>query len=319
MFEHFLSKSGLSVERLHALLLLKEHGTLIQAAGGDSNRQTRLSHYLRELSAFMGTALTKREGRTVKLTPAGDELVEIVKGQFQTLVEFRRRRTSEMRQVRIGAGDSLLQWLLIPALGTLRSLGMKQRIMVENLRTTDVVRGLQEQRLDFGVVRRNAVPEGLDACELGVVRHVIVVPRKLSSRRMGLKGALLDCPQATVAGDGELVQKLRSLAGAFQGTFQPELVCGNVAQCIAAVRTGSYAAVLPTEAWEQIAGLECEVINDKALAELDREVALAWSPRNLEAFGKTMRIFQESLTGILHEEATRIGLREVQSASWSDS
>ncbi len=310
MFEHFLSKSGLSVERLHALLLLKEHGTLIKAAGGDSNKQTRLSHYLRELSSFMGTALTKREGRTIKLTPAGEELVELVKGQFQTLLEFRSRRTGELRQVRIGAGDSLLQWLLIPSLGTMRSLGIKQRIVVENLRTTDVVRGLQEQRLDFGVMRRNAVPEGLEAFDLGVVRHVIVVPRKLASRRMDLKSALLDCPQATVAGDGELVQKLRALATGFQGTFQSELVCDNVGQCIAAVKAGSYAAVLPTQAWEQITGLECEVINDKALAELDRPVVLAWSPRNLEAFGETMSRFREDLTGVLHEEAQRIGLRE---------
>jgi hypothetical protein len=159
-------------------------------------------------------------------------------------------------------------------------------------------------------MRRNAVPEGLDSSELGVVRHVIVVPRKLASRRMNLKSALLECPHATVAGDGELVQKLRALATGFQGTFQSELVCANVGQCIAAVKAGSYAAVLPTQAWEQIAGLECEVINDKALAELDREVVLAWSPRNLEAFGETMRRFREDLTGVLHEEAARIGLRE---------
>lgn len=82
--------------------------------------------------------------------------------------------------------------------------------------------------------------------------------------------------------------KLRTLSISFQGVFRPELICDSIGQCIAAVRTGGFVAVLPTQAWAQITGLECDVINDKDLAERDRPLVLAWSPRHVEAFGSAM-------------------------------
>lgn len=176
-----------------------------------------------------------------------------------------------------------------------------------NLRTSDLVRWVQEQRIDFAIMRKNALTEDLESEALGVVRHVIVVPRRMAGRRMDLRAALLDCPHVTVGGDGELVQKLRTLAGSLNGAFQPELVCSSIGQCIAALRSGSYAAVLPTQAWEQITGLDCQVVSD-GLADLDRPVSLVWSPRNLEAFGSSLDRFKGELIGVLLEEAQRIGL-----------
>lgn len=311
MYRAFLSHAGLSVERLHALLLLKEHGSLIKAADGDPVRQSRLSHHLRELSAFMGTSLTKRDGRSIKLTQAGEELALMVKDQFQALMAFQSRHTGKLQQVSVGAGDSLLQWLLIPALGAMQSTkAISQRVRTENLRTTDLVHRIQEQRIDFAIVRRNALPPGLAFTDLGVVRHAVIVPRKLAARRMSLKSALLEIPHATVAGDGELVQKLRKLAVDFGGDFQPTLVCDSLGQCISAVKTGMYAAVLPNQVWEQVSQLDCETINNKALEELDRPVVLAWSPRNLEAFGAAITDFKNDLSAALTEEATRIGLMD---------
>lgn len=309
MYKTFLSLPGLSIERLHALLLLKEHGSLIKAAEGNPDRQSRLSHHIRELSRFMGTSLTKRDGRSIKLTQEGEELALLVKDQLHALMAFQSRHAGKLQQVSVGAGDSLLQWLLIPALGAMQGTkAISPRVRTENLRTSELVHRIQDQRIDLAILRRNAIPPGLEYTEIGVVRHEVVVPRKLAGRRMSLKTALLEIPHATVAGDGELVQKLRKLAADFKGDFQPGLVCDSVGQCIAAVRTGGYAAVLPTQVWEQVSQLDCEIISDTALAELDRPVVLAWSPRNLEAFGAAIADFKADLTAALIEEATRIGL-----------
>jgi DNA-binding transcriptional LysR family regulator len=308
MFEQFLQRKGLSVERLHALILLSEHGSLIKAAKGDFGLQSRYSHYLRELSGFIGTPLTRKEGRSIRLTPAGEELAGLVRTQFRTLLEFQGRAVGSVQQVVVGAGDSLLQWLLIPVLGSMRQPGKKQSVKVESLRTVDLVRRLQEQRLDFGLIRCNAVPVGLSSVQVCVVKYVVVVPRRLAPRRLDLQTALLSCPHATVGGDGELVQKLRSLAKDSGGIFQPELVCDSIGQCIAAVRTGGFAAVLPAQAWENAPDLECEVLDEEDLAELDRPVALAWSPRNLEALGAAMDSIRESLILALVEEAKHRGM-----------
>jgi len=308
MFEQFLQRKGLSVERLHALVLLSEHGSLIKAAKGDFGMQSRYSHYLRELSGFIGTPLTRKEGRAIRLTRAGEELASLVRTQFRTLQEFQGRAAGSVQQIVIGAGDGLLQWLLIPALGSMRQPDKKQSVKVESLRTVDMVRRLQEQRLDFGLVRRNAVPVGLSSVEVCVVKHVVVVPRRLAPRRLTLKTALLNCPHASVGGDGELVQKLRSLAKDSGGIFQPELVCDSIGQCLAAVRTGGYAAVLPAQAWENAADFECEVVDEEDLADLDRPIALAWSPRNLEALGVAIDSIRESLIIALVEEAKHRGM-----------
>lgn len=308
MYEHLLSTKGLSVERLHALVLLSEHGSLIKAAKGDPSVQSRYSHYLRELSGFAGKELTEKDGRSIKLTAAGQELAALAKHQFQALHEYRSRVSGSIQQVYIGAGDSLLPWLVIPAVGALRLLGTKQGIKVENLRTGAVVQHLQEQRLHFGLVRHNAVTEGLASEEVCVVRYIIVVPRRIAPRRLDLRTALLECPHAMVGGDGELVNRLHALAAEHSGGFQPALVCDSYGQCMAAVRTGAYAAVLPTQVWQKDPDLDCEVVDEESLAELDRPIDLAWSPRNLEVLGAGLDAFRTALASALIEEATHIGM-----------
>lgn len=310
MYEPLFSRKGLSVERLHALVLLSDHGSLIKAAKGDFGLQSRYSHYLRELSAFVGTPLTRKDGRSIRLTPAGDELANLARTQFRAWMEFQSKSAGAVQQVVIGAGDSLLQWLIIPALGAMRRLGRKQAVKIENLRTNDLVRKLQEQRIDLGLMRANAVAKGLNSAEVCVVKYVVVVPRRLAPRRLTLETALLGCPHATVSGDGELVHKLQSLATARGGSFRPELVCDSAGQCMAAVRTGSYAAVIPTQVWENDADLECEVVDDGGLSDLDRPVVLAWSPRNLESIGAGLTAFRDELKAALLEEAERRGMRD---------
>ncbi len=77
---------------------------------------------------------------------------------------------------------------------------------------------------------------------------------------------------------------------------------------MAAVRTGSYAAVIPTQAWENDPNLECEVVDDIGLADLDRPVVLAWSRRNLESIGEALEKYRDNLKVALVEEAAQRGM-----------
>ena len=237
MFTEFLQSQGLSIERLHALVQLSETGSLIRAAGGDSGRQSRYSHYLRELSAFFGTPLTEKAGKTIRLTPAGEELARIALGQLQALQNFQRNVKPTARDWKIGAGDNLLQWLLIPALGTMRRPAKAARFTVSNLRTDDTVARVKDQRLDFGLVRSNAVADKHATEEICVVRYAIVVPNRLLRGYASRKAALLECPHAAVAGDGQLIQHIKEKATQLGGSYRPELLCNSLEQCPAAVKT----------------------------------------------------------------------------------
>lgn len=106
MFEKFLSRGNLSVGRLHALVLLNEHGNLIKAAKGDASTQSRYSRALADLGKFFKIQLTQRDGQSIKLTAAGEELARLVKTQFRALEEFQSRTTESVDEIGIGAGDS---------------------------------------------------------------------------------------------------------------------------------------------------------------------------------------------------------------------
>lgn len=89
MFEKLFERGGLSMERLHALILLAEEGSLIRAAQGDSGLQSRYSHHLKELSTYFEVDLTERVGKTVHLTASGETLVGLAREHFQNLLHFR--------------------------------------------------------------------------------------------------------------------------------------------------------------------------------------------------------------------------------------
>lgn len=308
MFEKFLSRGNLSVGRLHALVLLSEHGNLIKAAKGDASTQSRYSRALADLGKFFKIPLTQRDGQSIKLTAAGEELARLVKTQFRALEEFQSRTTESIDEIGIGAGDSLIQWLLVPALGALRRPGKKQTVKIENLRTKNLVKRLQDQEIDLGLLRSNAVPKGLKHTKIGVIKYVIVVPRRFSLRQLTVESVLNTCPLAAIGGEGELFNNLLSLAQSSKATFKPELICDTVSQCLAAVRTGSFAAVLPVPSLENAGDMDCDIVDEKILAELDRPISLVWNQRNLDGMGGALERFKTDLATALVEEAKNRGI-----------
>src|ERR1700690_167890 len=120
MFEDLFATRGLSLDRLHALVLLSESGSLIRAAKGDAGLQSRLSHRLRELSEFFGTELTVKAGKSIKLTAAGESLARMAREHFLGIRSFRNQITGGGDAYQVAAGDSLTQWLVVPAIGRIR-------------------------------------------------------------------------------------------------------------------------------------------------------------------------------------------------------
>ncbi|MES2697515.1 MAG: LysR family transcriptional regulator, partial [Verrucomicrobiota bacterium] len=75
----------------------------------------------------------------------------------------------------IGAGDSLIQWLVIPRLGKVVDALPGTHFSTANLRTNDIVQQLTDCRLDFGIIRKSALGLGLKAVSLGTVNYVALV------------------------------------------------------------------------------------------------------------------------------------------------
>lgn len=92
MFEHLFSKGGLSLDRLRRFMQMAQAGSIAKAAPGDTNRQSQISRQIRELEQFFGTGLTRRKGKTLSLSAAGEHLALLIRQQLQDLEDFRKEQ-----------------------------------------------------------------------------------------------------------------------------------------------------------------------------------------------------------------------------------
>ena len=281
MFESLFSERGLSLDRLKVLIEVRDAGSIAQAAPGDLVRQSQYSRQLRELSEFFGCEVAQRRGKILKLTEKGERLAELAREHLRALEDFRSECREETVAFTIGAGDSLIQWLVIPQLGEMVRAFPHTRFVTVNLRTNDIVQQITDGRVDFGIIRKNAAAPGLKSVSLGIVSYTAVVAETLVRRRknLTLRELLGELPLATQTTDGQFTSGLREIAKKLEITLAPALSCQSFPQTMAAVRSGRFAAIVPQLALrnEGVAGVHR--VADEILRSLDREALLAWNPR----------------------------------------
>ena len=81
--------------------------------------------------------------------------------------------------VRFGSQGSIIDWLLVPRLGAIREALGNAMVELEQLRTLDVVRAVADGRLDFGIVREDAVPAEMKRWRLGSVGYALFAANAL--------------------------------------------------------------------------------------------------------------------------------------------
>jgi DNA-binding transcriptional LysR family regulator len=282
MFEKLFAERGLSFDRLRVLIEVHDAGSIAQAAPGDPIRQSQYSRQLREIAEFFGCEVATRRGKILKLTPQGVRLAELTRAHLRSLEDFRAECRAEAVDYTIAAGDSLIQWLVVPRLGALLESTPGVRFATSNLRTNDVVQQLGEGRVDFGVIRKDALVAGLKSADLGTLTYCVVVPKRLAGRaKLTLKDVFAKVPLAAQKADGQFTQRLREIARSCGVELQPALACESFPQALAAVRSGRFAAVVPAIATADLqAGTFVEIVSAE-LQNLRRDLALAWNPRSI--------------------------------------
>jgi DNA-binding transcriptional LysR family regulator len=282
MFEKLFSERGLSLDRIRVLLEVHDAGSIAQAAPGDPIRQSQYSRQLRELSEFFGCEVAQRRGKLLKLTEQGRKLADLARNQLRSLEDFRTECRSECPDYTIASGDSVLHWLVIPRLGSLAGSKPSVRFATTSLRTNDVVQQLADGRVDFGIIRQDALVDGLDSAPLGELTYVAVVPKTLIGRGKAptLKDVLGGMPLAAQTADGQFTQRLRKIAADLNVEIAPALACQSFPQTLSAVRAGGFAAILPTLALADLPESSYVLIKADPLKQLTRKLSLVWSRRS---------------------------------------
>ena len=300
MYERLFAKRGLSLDRMRVLLEVREAGSIAKAAGSDPVRQSQYSRQLKELDEFFGVELTRRRGRTMALTPAGEELAALIKEHFIALGQFSRRLADDPIPVFIAAGESLVHWVLVPMVPKLQQTVRGIALRLQNCSSSDINAKLLARDADLGLLRKDAVAPNLRIQSLGRVSYALYVPKALAKTVAGSRSArlLAELSMATIPPDYSVGRDLHQLGEKAGIRINVRLECDSFAGLARAVDTEGYAAVLPTYAEPHLRG-DTERVALPLLKPMIREIALAWQDRKVglrPEIEKVQRWMAEELT-----------------------
>lgn len=277
MFDRLFAESGLSLDRLRALLAVGAAGSIVKAAGGDPVRQSQYSRQVKELEGFFRLKLLERQGRGIRLTPSGRELARISRFFMLGLANFQRGGLGEGQTFTIGAGATLLRRFLLPVLAQAQPAARPVRYATEGADRTEIERRLHELTLDFGVVSGAGLSRPLETQALGSWGLQLWLPSGL-----GLTPAR--AAQAFGARRLPLVLARNELAEVGPLPYPgdaAQVVCESFLEARAALEGGRVAALLPAFLAPAKSATGFLRVPVPALRECAFGCHLAWNPRLL--------------------------------------
>lgn len=282
-FDRLFAASGLSLDRMHTFLRVAEAGNLAKAALGDATKQSQFSRQIKELEAFFGVALTRRVGRRIEITDEGQRLALIIRRQFIELNDFREAAAGRGASVRIGAQGSVIDWLLVPRLAQIRQALGSALVEMEQMRSGEVVRSVADGRLDFGVVREDAVPAETRRWALGRVGYSLFASNAHWGGAQAVAALIARAPVAELLSGGQFSQNWREWLTTRK--LSPHVLArvASFSDLVRIVHGGHCAAVLPT-----MAAVDCDPAKFKHLPVAGlkpRALVLIANPRSLDRSG----------------------------------
>jgi len=284
MFEDLFSLSGLSLERLKSFADIVSAGGMSAAAADDSNRQSQFSRQLKELERYFGVELIKRGRGPMKLTPAGQQLYQVINHTFGSLQEFRHQCASRPIELNVGAGESLIQWMLLPRLSSLLARQPEIALSFQNLRSEDIFEQLSDGTLDFGVVTHPVQDKRLESVLLGRLEYALFVPSgmRADKGKNSELGLLQNIPLALLIGGNAVRQALEKLAQDQEFKLNVRLRLSSYPQLVAAVQYLKVAAVMPTLAAASLPAGQIQMVRLPLLDGLSRRISLVWNRKFCE-------------------------------------
>lgn len=279
MHETLFAKSGLSLDRLRSFHEIVCAKGIMAASAGDPSRQSQLSRQLRELEVFFGVELIRRGRGPQRLTPAGLELHRLTGKFLGALGDFLGQCGGAPVELRVGAGESLVQWWLLPRLSKHSASDGTWTFAFENLRNDEMVDRVLDGSLDLAVTLREGLDSRLCAQPLGRLEYALFVPRQLSPGTGGKvpRQLLHQLPLAVLMGGETILKSIEAEATRTKSQLNIRLRLSSYPQMAAAVREGLVAAVMPTLARATLPESDVTQITQPFLNRLSRRIHLVWN------------------------------------------
>lgn len=162
---------------LRLFIQISELKSLTRAAESTHLSLAATSSRVKELESRFGVRLLYRENKGVRLSPAGETLLQHAQ-QFMQQVE---RLKSDMQQynngikghIRIFANTTAVTEFMPEVLGEFLARHPQVNVALEERLNHDIVRGVQEGTADIGIVAGEIVGQGLEVLNFSTDRLVL--------------------------------------------------------------------------------------------------------------------------------------------------
>jgi DNA-binding transcriptional LysR family regulator len=185
----------------------------------------------------------------------------------------------------VGAGESLIQWLLLPRLPGLSQAHPHLAITFQNLKTDEVLRHVLDGEVDFGVVTRCEPNRAFACAPLGKLEFCLFAPANLlpANPKLKLKSDILGhLSVAMLEGSAGIRQAVEQEAERIGIKLNVRLRFSSYPQLAQAVQNLGVAAVMPKLAVASFTGTDVRAVPLPFLADLSRQVSLVWNRKTAE-------------------------------------
>jgi len=270
--------AGISIDRLHTLCAVVEAGTIAAAAGPNPNRQSQFSRQLKGLELALGATLFDRIGKNLKPNATGRRVALAAQTFFGGLDDVMNAAAARAETVRLGAGEAILRWLVMPHLAELMSGDPPLRFDVHNLTTELALREVLAGSVDLVIMRTDAMTDDLQSELIKPIQYVLAIPRELLGSREGsevFEGQSL--PFAELAGDGLFAKTVQATAATLGLNLRPVIQAQTFSLLVSAVESGMAAAFLPDVAAKSLPEQQFALVSARGMRALNRSLSIVWS------------------------------------------
>ena len=251
----------LNLGHLATFRLVHQRGSFSAAADLLGISQPAVSLQIRQLEQFLQTRLVERTGRGIKATPAGQALL-LHEERIQQAVDEAVRSVSEFSHdvsgtVTLGTGATACIHLLPPLLEQLRSDYPLLSVGVTTGNTLDIVRAIEENRLDMGLVTLPVSGRALDVMPVMDEEFVFIASSLAAGALSGFNPEALHLQPLIAFETGSGTRALIDGWFAAHGVaMAPVMQLGSIEAIKRMVRAGLGYSIVPRMAVEQDADRE---------------------------------------------------------------
>lgn len=252
-----------------------EPGAGVRGKVGSDNERKARGHLLK-LEKLFHCKIRKQGSNPVELTPEGHELAAIALSYYRELEEFDRKCQELAQRISIGAGDSVMNWVVLPALKALLADKIEYAFCVRMGGTRGLLKLLNSSQLDFAIVPANAkLQPKWDFETIGIYEYCLCIERDAFPGSVPTLAELSSLDFALIQNHWGLdFEKVLKKAGVRPNV---KVMCETFTHVASLVRHSSFVGILPTSTMPSFPQETYYRDRPGFMRGCDRKINLVWS------------------------------------------